>query len=564
MSQSAIEAPKTAGLLNIADRMRLQAELRPHAKAVIAPAGRDPDGHRAYAHLTFAQLDRTIDRAASGLEAIGVRRGMRVLLMVKPSLDFFALTFALFRMGAIPVLLDPAMGRRNVIGAIAEVEPDALIGIAKSHLARVLFRRAFRSVKIAVLVGPKTWFGRTTLADVLALGSEGRFRSAATKPEDSAAILFTSGSTGPPKGAVYTHGIFDAQVRIFEKDFAIEPGEVDLSAFPLFSLFSVALGVTVIIPDMDPTRAAEVDAEKIAMAIEDHGVTYAFGSPAFWNRVGEHCEAKNHRLESLTRILMAGAPAAPALLERLLRIMPESADVFTPYGATECLPITFPSARTLLQGPARRTERGEGTCVGRPISELEVRILRITDDPIATMEQAERLGPGEIGEITVHGPVSTKAYFRRDADTARSKITDGVRVWHRMGDLGYLDSDGRLWFCGRKSHRVETAAGAMYTVCCEAIFNAHPRVFRSALVGIGPRGDQRPVIVVECRPHQRPRSAGERALLTEELLALGKKSELTRTIDAVLFHPSFPVDARHNAKIRREDLAVWAERVLSR
>jgi acyl-CoA synthetase (AMP-forming)/AMP-acid ligase II len=552
---AAVETPLASGVLNIAERMRLMAELRPHAKAVIAPDRLDPrSGQRAYTHLTFGQLDRMIDRSASGLEAIGVRRGMRVLMLVKPSLDFFALSFALFRMGAVPVLLDPAMGRRNVMGAIAEVEPEALIGIPRAHLARVLFPRAFRSVKVSVMVGPKSRLFATTLPDVLALGSEGRFRSAATRAEDTAAILFTSGSTGAPKGAVYTHGIFDAQVRIFEKDFGIEPGEVDLSAFPLFSLFSVALGVTVIIPDMDHTKAAEVDGAKIAEAIDDQGVTYAFGSPAFWNRVVEHCESKRLTFSSLTRILMAGAPAPPSLVERLLRIMPDGGDVFTPYGATECLPITFPSGRAL--------PRGNGTCVGRPIAGLEVRIIRITDEPIECFEQAELLGPGEIGEIVVTGPVVTKSYFRRERETLLSKIVEEGRVWHRMGDVGHLDGEGRLWFCGRKSHRVETPAGPMYTINCEAIFNAHPRVFRSALVGVGEKGRQRPVIVIECRPHQRPLNAREKDALAGELLAMARQHELTRPIETVLFHPRFPVDARHNAKIRREDLAAWAAKLL--
>jgi acyl-CoA synthetase (AMP-forming)/AMP-acid ligase II len=555
MTQAAVEQI-ASGVLNIAERMRLQAELRPHAKAVIVPDRRHVSGHRTYGHLTFAQLDRTIDRCASGLEAIGIHRGMRVLLLVKPSFDFFALTFALFRMGAVPVLLDPAMGRKNVLGAIAEVEPEALIGIPRAHAARFLFPSSFRAVKVSVLVGPKTWFRGITLADVLALGSEGPYRSAQTKPEETAAILFTSGSTGAPKGAVYTHGIFDAQVRIFEKDFAIEPGEVDLSAFPLFSLFSVALGVSVVVPDMDHTRAAEVDASKIAEAIDDQGVTYAFGSPAFWNRVVEWCEAKSKKLDSLTRVLMAGAPAPSSLLERLLRIMPDGGDVFTPYGATECLPITFPSGRSL--------PKGDGTCVGRPIASLELRIIRISDDPIETFDAAEILGPGEIGEIVVTGPVVTKKYFRRERDDQRSKIREGDRVWHRMGDVGYLDREGRLWFCGRKSHRVETERGPMYTIRCESVFNAHPRVFRSALVGVGERGKQRPVIVIECRPHQRPKSARERSMLAEELLARARQNELTRPIEAVLFHDKFPVDARHNAKIRREDLAVWADKILSR
>jgi acyl-CoA synthetase (AMP-forming)/AMP-acid ligase II len=547
--------------LNIAERIAIQAQLRPDAKAVIAPvayAGR----RRTYAHLTFAQLDALVDRYARGLSAIGIQRGMRVLLLVRPSLDFFALTFALFRLGAPPVMLDPAMGRASVLGAIGEVEPDAMIGIPKAHLAKLLFPRFFRSVRVSVVVGPRLVFGGSTLDDVARAGEAGSMRPAPTAPKDTAAILFTSGSTGAPKGVVYTHGIFDAQVRIFEETFGIEAGEVDLSAFPLFSLFSVALGVTVVIPDMDPTKAAAVDPAKILEAIDDHGVTYAFGSPAFWHRIAEHAEAHGTRFRSLARIMMAGAPAPVSLLERLLRALPDGGDVYTPYGATECLPITLPSARALLAGPAHRTRKGEGTCVGRPIEGLEVRIIRITEDALPRIEDAVTMGPGEVGEILVHGPATTESYFRREDDTARSKIRDGERIWHRMGDVGYLDAEGQLWFCGRKSHRVETREGPMYTEECEPIFNAHPRVFRTALVGLGPRGAQKPVVVVECKAAQAPRHRHDSEQLVAELAALAKTHELTRSIETFLFHPAFPVDARHNAKIRREDLAVWAERVL--
>lgn len=564
MSQAVELKAPARGALNIAERMRLQAELRPSAHAVVEP-DRWVRGRRSYAHATFAQLDRLIDRYARGLQAVGVHRGMRTLVLVKPSIEMFGLTFALFRLGAVPVLLDPAMGKKNVLGAIAEVEPEALIGIPKAHLARALYPKAFASVKVSVVVGRKLLLGGSTLEDVAALGDGGPLETAPTRPEDMAAILFTSGSTGAPKGVVYTHGIFDAQVRIFAKDFAVEVGEVDLSAFPLFSLFSAALGVTVVIPDMDHTKAAEVDARRIVEAVEDQGVTYAFGSPAFWLRVVEHCEAKNVRFESLNRILMAGAPAPVSLLERLLRVLPEQGDVFTPYGATECLPITVPSARNLLAAPAYRTKEGRGTCVGFPIPDVEVKVLRITDDPIARMEDAEALGPNEVGEIAVFGPVSTKSYFRREEDTARSKIEDGERLWHRMGDVGYFDDEGRLWFCGRKAHRVETEAGPMFTVKCEAIFNQHPRVFRSALVGLGERGRERPVIVIECHSHQGPKSGSDRAALEQALLALAREHELTRPIETVLFYPKgFPVDARHNAKIRREDLRLWAERTLER
>lgn len=548
--------------LNIADRLRNLAGRYPHQRAVIVPEAYDRGGRRTYAHLTFAQLEETIDAYAHGLVALGLQPGMRTLLMVKPSLEFFGLTFALFRVGAVPVMIDPAMGKTNVLGAISEVEPEAFVAIPRGHVARTLYGKAFSSVKLNVTVGKKLFWGGHTLEDVVKAGAgRGPFETAATQAEDLAAILFTSGSTGAPKGVLYTHGIFDAQVQIFEDDFGIEPGEVDLSAFPLFSLFSAALGVTVLVPDMDATKPAFVDGAKIVEAVKDQGVTYAFGSPAFWHRVAGYCEANDVKLSSLRRVLMAGAPAAPELLERLVKLIPEGADIFTPYGATECLPITLPSGRDILaRGVAEETAKGKGTFVSKPIANSRLAIIRIDDDPIARFADAEVLAPGEIGEIAVKSRVTTQGYFKRPKDDAKSKMEDSDRLWHRMGDVGYLDAEGNLWFCGRKSHRVQTMDGTLFTVCCEAIFNQHARVYRSALVGIGAPGAQRPVIIVECHPEHAPKGAAEEEALKKELLALGAANPLTSSIEDLLFHPSFPVDARHNAKIRREDLTDWAKK----
>lgn len=543
--------------LNIADRIRAQAEVRPFARAVVIPSGYS-GARRTYAHWTFRQLNEAIDRCAHGLAAVGVRKGMRTLLMVTPSLEFFGLTFALQRMGAVPVLIDPAMGKTGVLGAISEVQAEAFVAIPKGHLVRVLFGKAFEAVKIKVTVGKKLFWGGHTLDEIEAMAGDARPYDSDTVGEDLAAILFTSGSTGAPKGVLYTHQIFDAQIRIFDEDFKIEAGEVDLSAFPLFSLFSAALGVTVLVPDMDATKPAQVDAATMVEHFVDQGVTYAFGSPAFWKRVAEHCLSRGIVLDSMRRVLMAGAPAPVDLLEKLVQIVPPEADVFTPYGATECLPISLPSARRLLQSKARKTGEGKGTCVGQPMPNTQIRIIEVSDEPIAEVADAKEVPAGQIGEICVLSPVTTQGYFQRPADDAKSKMQDGPRRWHRMGDVGWMDEDGDLWFCGRKSHRVHSKDGPMYTVCCEAIFNAHPKVYRSALVGLGDEGRQTPVLIAECHPEHRPSGAAETRALEAELLALGQGSELTRAITKILFHDSFPVDARHNAKIRREDLAQWA------
>ena len=189
-----------------------------------------------------------------------------------------------------------------------------------------------------------------------------------------------------------------------------------------------------------------------------------------------------------------------------------------------------------------------------------MRIIEITDGPIGHISKTRELPGGEIGEIIVQAPSTTREYFRRPDATAQAKIADDEgRFWHRMGDVGWRGDDGRLWFCGRKAHIVETARGRMFSIPCEAIFNEHPRAFRSALVGVGERGQQRPVIIVEPEQSEFPTDAAARKQFTEELLELGRANVLTESIDTVLFRDALPVDIRHNVKIFREKLVPWAE-----
>ena len=530
----------------------------PKQPAIIMPGSRSgPDGKPVpKASLSFEQLDALCNRYARGLLANGILRGTKVLLMVKPSPDFFALTFALFKVGAVPVMIDPGLGKAGFLSAVEEAKPEAFIGIPLAHVARLLYPKAFASVKIKVTVGPRLFWGGLS-SKTLVHEDASPLELAPTRAGELAAILFTSGSTGPAKGVEYTHGIFDAQTRLIGSEWGIEAGEVDLPAFPLFALFSCALGVTCVIPEMDFTRPAKANPVSILAAIEDYGVTYSFGSPAFWKTIGRHLQKEKKTLPGLRRIIMAGAPVPPKLLRDFEKLLPNG-DVFIPYGATEALPVSKTRGLELLAGPADAMSRGEGSCVGKPLSVNEVRIIRITDEAIRSIEEAEVLPGGEIGEIIVRGPTTTRAYYGRSEETRSAKIADGASIWHRMGDVGYLDPEGRLWFCGRKSHCVETASGRMFTIPCEGIFNRHERVYRTALVGVGPRGAQTPVICVECEPGAGPKGAADQAKLEAELLELGASSSLTASIRQVLFHPAFPVDVRHNAKIRRETLAAWA------
>lgn len=389
--------------------------------------------------------------------------------------------------------------------------------------------------------------------------SPSRFPFPIHQPSDgeTAAVLFTSGSTGVPKGAVYTHAVFQAQVAMLRAQYGISPGEVDLCTFPLFALFAPGLGMTSVIPSMDPTRPAWVDSETIKSAIEDFGVTNLFGSPALLKRVAIDANDHGWRFPSLKRVVSAGAPVSPRVLEWFSRLLQPEARIHTPYGATEALPVCSIDHQTILSETRATTDRGGGTCVGSPVEGMEVRVIRVIDDPIESWSEELLAPPGTIGEIVVKGPVVTRSYWNRPRSTELAKIPEpGTgEVWHRMGDVGYLDEQGRLWFCGRKSHRVITRDAVLYTIPCEAIFNQHPEVARSALVGVERDGEVHPVICVE--PLRALRKS-DRERLRSELMKLASSYESLHLIEDVLFHPSFPVDIRHNAKIFREKLAEWA------
>lgn len=546
--------------VNIASHVPAMAERRPHARAVVFPHGRDRQGRVSYTHYTFRQLHEESDAIAHGVEAVGIRRGVRTVLMVKPSLEFFALTFALFKVGAVPVLVDPGMGIRNLGQCLAEAEPKAFIGIPRAQIARVLLGWGRRTIQTLVTVGPRVTGSGHTLDRLRRTGlPKGPYPVARTGADETAAILFTSGSTGVPKGAVYTHATFASQVEILRDLYQIEPGEIDLATFPLFALFAPALGMTAIVPDMDATRPAQVHPRKIVEAIDNFGVTNMFGSPALLNRVGRYAAERHLLFPSLKRVLSAGAPVSAQVLERFAGLLSLGAQIYTPYGATEALPVCSIGSDEILKQTRHQTDEGAGVCIGRPVGPVKVAIIRITDDPIAIWSDDLLVPAGQIGEIVVQGPVVTREYYRRPESTALAKIADPLQggFYHRMGDLGYLDEHGRVWFCGRKTHRVLTPKGTLYTIPCEAVFNTHPQVFRTALVGVSANGSTRPVLCVEL---EKGCATGNRETLRHELLDLGAARPHTRNIRTILFHKAFPVDIRHNAKIFREKLAVWAAR----
>jgi len=504
---------------------------------------RIPRGKGRFNDFDFRSLGEICQRYATGFRRAGIKAGHRTLLIPRPGLDLIGSVFALFQIGAVPVVLDPGMGMGNLLRAVRHTRPEAVVGVPIGVGLSRLFRGSFASVRV-----------RATLRPSL-LWEWDRVTAIAREQNDPAAILFTSGSTGPAKGVCYTHGMFDAQVRAVGETFAITPGEVDFPMLPVFALFNPALGMTTVLPPMNPSRPARANPGAQVEAMVAAGVTNSFGSPVLWGRIGEWCQRRGVSLPSLRRILMAGAPAPPPVLRAMAAVAPQ-ATIHTPYGATECLPVTSITAAEILGETWSHTIRGGGTCVGRPIKGMEVRVMRPVRGPVGDWGAIEWCPVGEIGEVVVTGPTVTREYDRLPGATAEAKLYEGRRVWHRMGDMGTLDGEGRLWFCGRKAERVDLGSGDVrYTDCVEAPFLSIEGVQRVALIGLPEEGKTVPALVVEPKRGSWPRGSKARRKLASELMEVAGAHPASRDLRRFFLCRHFPVDVRHNAKIHRLTLA---------
>ncbi|WP_133407076.1 olefin beta-lactone synthetase [Parashewanella tropica] len=552
--------------MNLCRHLKLAAVEQPEALAVAVQQHRKGEYH--YQELNFSQLHQKSDHIANALTEFGITRGMKAVLMVTPSLEFFQLTFALFKAGVIPVIVDPGMGLKNLKQCFAEAEPDAFIGIEKAHVARKLLGWAKRTVKHSInvdipianpkLSGVKSLLtSSTNLSSLLAKSRADRtFEMAELDADEMCAILFTSGSTGIPKGVVYSHKMFEAQIQALKNDYGIEYGERDLATFPLFSLFGPALGMASIVPDMDASKPITAEPKHLFKAVEDYQCSNMFVNPALVNKLGAAGESLNQKLPSVRRVISAGAPVTIEAIQRFSKMLNDGIPVLNSYGATESLPISMLASDELFE-TQELTNNGAGICVGRPISGMQIKIIDITEQDINGLAQADELGVDQVGEIIVTADVVSQSYYQRQAATQASKIQDGEKIWHRMGDLGYLDVDGKLWMCGRKAHRVDAENKRYYSIPCERIFNTHPSVKLSALVGVRLAGKVTPLVCLELNEEQ---GCHNSKVIYAELTQLAEQHSQTQGIMDFLSHPEFPVDVRHNAKIFREKLAIWAQK----
>ena len=535
-------------IFDLADIALEVARTDPDRVAVITPRGRA--GARRYIRKTYRELSADVEAVAAGMRELGIAERTRTVFMAPPSYEGAVAGLALTRVGATTVWIDPSVGYLNVAERLRRLSIEAFVGIPLAHVARTFFGWGPRLLAKSIVVGARMP-GATSLASL-----RGRVpndpKRPSVSPTDPAAIMYTTGSTGPAKPTLYEHRNLCGIFRVAHRTWRFSPDSVpvDMPVFPAFFSIGLSAGGTIVIPPIDYVRQgpADVDPRALLEVIRDCEVQTLFASPVILENLARLGRDEGVTAPSLRTVVGGGAPLYGDVIGPLRAMI--SGEVHADYGATEALPATEMTGAEAMTETYAATARGAGLCVGHPFDGVEVRAIAFGDGPIATLRDARILPTGEIGELIVRGPHISPAYADDPDSTRKNKIHDpDGTIWHRLGDAGYLDAQGRVWCCGRAGHRVTTASGVLYPLMCEPIFDAHPRVRRSGLVGVGDLA----VICIELAG-----SATDHDALRAELLALAAAHATTRSIRHLLFHKQLPVDPRHNSKIERPALAKWA------
>jgi acyl-coenzyme A synthetase/AMP-(fatty) acid ligase len=509
--------------------------------------------------VSWAQLARRVDALAAGLAAAGVRPGSRVALLLEPSADLTAAVYAVWRAGAAVVVADKGLGFSGMRRALRSAAPDYVLGAGPGLAAARLM--GVPGIRIAA--------GRTSPALVRALSVQhdldrlealGRSAPAPAEspPDADCAVVFTSGATGPAKGVVYTQRQVGAQLDLVRSTYRLTSDDALVAAFAPFSILGPGLGIASAVPAIDVTAPASLTASKLAEAAAAVGATVVFASPAALRRVdataAELTPAERSALSPIRLLMSAGAPVPAPLLRALRSVLP-SAEPHTPYGMTEVLPVTDVTLAEIEAAGA-----GDGVCVGRPVEGVRIRVSPLSPVGIASGPLTDR--PGVSGEVCVQ---AAHVKDRYDVLWATERAASRNPGWHRTGDVGHLDAEGRLWIQGRLAHVITGAEGLVTPVGVEQRVEALDHVAAAAAVGVGPVGTQVVVIVVVPSGLSDRRGRRGRSRLQP---ARGELADRVRevagvAVAAVLVTDSLPVDIRHESKVDRRELARRATRVLS-
>lgn len=541
-------------LIDLPEQIRQLAQEHPDRAAVIN-VSRTPWGSTRVKTTDFKTVSDRAEGLAVGLRELGIGEGTLCSYMIPPGEDAMVVALALWRVGAVLVGIEPySHGLRPVAKSLARVGPTVFFGTPEAHLARAAFGWGRGTVKTSIVVGGPKLPGIHSLSSLERPVPENP-QTTEVAADAPMLIGFTTGSTGSPKPMVMTKQNVSAMIRGVMGQWKLDGyGEIiDMPTFPIFWIIGLSHGGTTIVPPMDFALHGPGDANPgaIADAIRTQGVVSMFASPALLTNLTEYCEKEGLTLPSIRRIVSGGAEIQGPLYAAMRPVI-VNGELYSNYGATEALPVAEIDGETVLGETWALSEQGAGLCVGFPLPGVEAKIIEIDDEDIATIDDAKELPVGEIGELIVRSPHVSDYYFKAEKDMAANKISDGDTRWQRLGDTGYLDEKGRIWVCGRRSHRVLSDDGVWYALRCEFVFNTHPDVLRTALIGASEGGAQpQPAICVELLPE----AQGKRQQVEADLRKMAQAHDSTRGIDSFIFLKKLPVDKRHNAKIDRPALA---------
>lgn len=483
--------------------------------------------------VTFAQLAQRVEGVAVELVRRGMQPGDRVAMLTPPGVDLVAAVYGVWRAGGVTVIADRGLGLQGLGRAVRSTRPSWVIGPKRALAASTALRWAPRATRldVAELVG--------AAAGELPLQPAG---------DDLAAVLFTSGATGPAKGVLYLHRQLVAQRDALAATYSITSDDRLVAAFAPFALYGPALGIPTALPNCDVTKPAQLTAAALDEACARIGATLAFASPsALANVVATADGSSLAGLEALRLVFSAGAPVPSETLQAVAGLAP-NATLHTPYGMTEVLPVADIELGEIVAAEA--TDPDGGVCVGHPVSGAQVRIVPLDFSPD---ELPDAVAVGVMGEILIRAPWVSEGYLGLWATQRAARPGSGE--WHRSGDVGHVDADGRLWVEGRAVHLIRGVDGPITPVPVERAVERALEVPRCAAVGVGPVGSQQLVVVLE-EPGVAGGPAGAGA-------ADVVRSVVGHPVAAVLTAPSLPVDIRHNAKIDRAAVAAWADDVLA-
>ncbi|WP_440882115.1 fatty acid CoA ligase family protein [Tenacibaculum sp. C7A-26P2] len=507
-----------------------------------------------YKSYSYKEIEIMVTSFAEHLFDSGLRQGDKTIIMIKPSIELFALVFALFKVGAVPVIVDPGMGIKRLLHCYKTIKPTAFIGTRIPHIIKKFSPKTFKTITISILVKGNTLISKlskphkkNTHASEVAI--------AKTNKKALAIINFTTGTTGPAKGVFFSYGMIEAMASMNYCVFKNSSKSINLVTVPLFGVLNILMGCTSILPYMDPTKPAKVNPRNIIKPILKFHVTSMFASPALLHQVSKFGVENNIKLYSLKSVISGGAPITTETLKNVTKLLTNSEKLNVTWGATEGLPLTTITGKKILNQTLDKTHKGYGSCIGKAVEGVKVKVIPITDEVITNLDQTQELGKNTIGELIVQGKNISPSYFDNPEATALHKIYDNGSFWHRTGDLGWIDKEEKVWFCGRKSHVVKSTAPikTLYPVQIEGIVNQHPEVYRSALIGIKTKSKSiKTIICIELTNNSTKKKS--QVIIKSEILKMLSKIEKSEHINEVIFDSSLPVDIRHNSKIKRIEL----------